>query len=838
MRSLPWIVLAAGLFVAQRARAEAAAGAQPAPANANTLVAPELLEAAEVPYPEAARAAKVSGDVVLLLTLDAQGLVKEAAVQSGLRADLDEAARQGALQFRFRPALKNGVPIAARIAYTHTFRLQEPQAEPTPEPTPAVAPEAQAASPRAPQAAPRSTTEVVVRGLSALDSQRQSARAVTVVSLDEAKRSSADMGEVLARVEGVTVQRAGGLGSDARVSLNGFSGEQVRLFLDGVPLALAGFPFGIANVPVNLVDRLEVYRGVVPIRFGADALGGALNLVTDESTTRDRASLSYEFGSFDTHRLTGVAQRKLGSAGAFVRGNAFVDSAANDYPIDVVVPDSLGRPSAARVRRFHDGYSAAGAGVEAGFVNRPWAKRLLLRAFVSDQSKEIQNDPLMETPYGGVTNRVASAGGSLRFLSAMSRRASVETLLGYSHARTNFQDVSSCIYDWYGQCVRQRPAPGEIEGVRDTVTWSHSGFGRTIVELRPSEGHTLRFALASSLGTRTGEERRPRSATAIDPLSAQRALGSLVSGVEYQTDALDGALQNIVFVKDYLQTARSTEPLQAGGFADRGRNTHRVGAGDSLRVRLAPWGWAKASYEYATRLPTAEEVFGDGSLVEANLQLLPESSHNANLGLGVLTTTRSGQLSLDLNGFFRRADDLIKLVGSSFYYRYQNVYLVRTTGIEASARWTSRGGLLTVASSGTYQDERNVSDEGLFAAYRGDRLPNRPYLFGALSARLSLDDVVTAGDSLSLEWRSRYVHSFFRSWESLGASATKATIPSQLVHSLGLVHVVRGRALSVANSFEAQNLSDAQTFDFFGVQRPGRAFFVKTSIDFRKTNAP
>ena len=45
-------------------------------------------------------------------------------------------------------------------------------------------------------------------------------------------------------------------------------------------------PFGIANVPVNLIERVEIYRGVVPIRFGADALGGAVNLVSDQPADR------------------------------------------------------------------------------------------------------------------------------------------------------------------------------------------------------------------------------------------------------------------------------------------------------------------------------------------------------------------------------------------------------------------------------------------------------------------------------------------------------------------------------------------------------------------------
>jgi hypothetical protein len=70
------------------------------------------------------------------------------------------------------------------------------------------------------------------------------------------------------------VRRDGGLGSIARFPLNRLYDNQERFFLDAVPLEIAGYPFGFANVPVNVIKRVEVFRGVVPIRFGADALGG------------------------------------------------------------------------------------------------------------------------------------------------------------------------------------------------------------------------------------------------------------------------------------------------------------------------------------------------------------------------------------------------------------------------------------------------------------------------------------------------------------------------------------------------------------------------------------
>ncbi len=113
--------------------------------------------------------------------------------------------------------------------------------------------------------------EVVIQAESEAQTLRMSAKAVQVIEAHQVKLKSADLGEVLAQTEGVNVQRGGGLGSNTRFALNGLSGDQVRFFYNGIPLNYTPYSFGIANVPVNMIDRVEIYKGVVPVQFGADA---------------------------------------------------------------------------------------------------------------------------------------------------------------------------------------------------------------------------------------------------------------------------------------------------------------------------------------------------------------------------------------------------------------------------------------------------------------------------------------------------------------------------------------------------------------------------------------
>ncbi|WP_428264826.1 TonB-dependent siderophore myxochelin receptor MxcH [Haliangium sp.] len=859
---------------------------------------PELVEFVPAEYPPEALAQGLEGRVVLLLRIDAVGRVVAAEVATSAGHGFDEAAQDAALRFRFEPARRGEAAVPARISYAYDFHLPPPIVGavagrvllPGASNRPVVGAEVMLVDAAGRALTTRSDSdgcfrvdgvapgrymlraslpgsgtaelplavaagqtseptlrllaseaggqdaiiEVTVEGESEAERLRRSAQAVHVIETEQAQRQSAGLGEVLARSQGVGVRRGGGLGSGTRFSLNGLSGDQVRFFLDGVPLERAGYSFGVANVPVNLIERVEVYRGVVPIRIGADALGGAVNLVTDDDVSGTHAAASYQLGSFGTHRLSLGARGLHPASGVFVRAGGFMDAANNDYPVDVEVPDQLGRLTPARVYRFHDAYRAAGGNLELGVVDRSWAERLLVRVFVTDYAKELQSNAVMTVPYGDAEYGALSTGASARYRQAVGRGLSIVAVGGYSYTATRLLDVGECVRDWFGRCVRERRQPGEIEArPRDQVMWEHSGFGRLHLSRQLGPGHALRLAMAPTYTTRSGDERRQADPDARDPLSADRSLLAVVSGVEHELDLVEDRLENIAFVKGYLQRARSREPLPGGMLVDRDRDTYRLGVGDALRYRLGAGLHAKLSYEWATRLPRPDEVFGDGVLVIANLGLVPETSHNLNLGL-VLDTdeTAWGVWRTDVNGFLRAAEQLIVLLGNDRVFSYENVFDARSLGVEAAAGWTSPGRHLAVDGNLTYVDFRNTSREGTFADFAGDRIPNRPYLFANAAVRLQLHEVAAVGDELALIWNTRYVHGFFRGWESVGLGEYKQRIPAQRLHSLALTYLVRGDPIALSFTGEAQNLTDQPAFDFFGVQRPGRAFYFKTTAEF------
>ena len=180
-----------------------------------------------------------------------------------------------------------------------------------------------------------------------------------------------------------------------------------------------------------------------------------------------------------------------------------------------------------------------------------------------------------------------------------------------------------------------------------------------------------------------------------------------------------------------------------------------------------------------------------------------------------------------INGFLRAANNLIAVIpNGDFFNAYENVFAATSIGVEWNGNISLLQRKLSVNANTTYQSFRNTSRDGDFQAFRGDRIPNRPFFFlnGALNYRL--DAPFRKADNINIFANTRYVAPFFRTWESAGNREFKAEIPKQNTYGLGLTYALSGKTRWSLTA-EVQNLTDAKVFDFLGVQRPGRAFYLK-----------
>nr|WP_315250599.1 TonB-dependent receptor plug domain-containing protein [uncultured Flavobacterium sp.] len=678
--------------------------------------------------------------------------------------------------------------------------------------------------------------DVVVKSISEKQKKEQTAQAVSVIEMREAKFKTADLGEVLAQTQGINVRRTGGLGSRTNFSMNGLTGNQIRFFLEGIPLEYHGYTFGISTVPVNLIDRVEVYKGVVPIEFGADALGGAVNLITPKIKSGFSGSFSGQAGSFGTYRTSIILNNYNEKTGFFIKGSGFYDTSQNNYKVDVDVADDAGKIKKVTVPRFHDAYKGYGLQLITGVKDRIWAKELSIEGFYTDYTKEIQHNQLMVgIPYGEVMTYRKAAGTVITYRNDFGNNVQFDIISGYNYRERQFKDVSDYVYNWYGERIpgsegNVRGEISESNGPSDTYTWNNDVFSRLKASWKINDQYALRFVSAPTYSKQTGDD---RLISGYDPASAKRDLLTWVNGVDFKINAFNEQLEDVFFVKNYWQKVNSEEKIPSNNTVIiTEREVNYFGFGNGFHFKFSEQFSTRLTYEYAVRLPQTDELFGDGQFVQSNINLKPERSHNVNLELFLQNKNDySSKWLVQTNIFLRKITDQILLIPSLDRSNiYQNVFAATSTGLEVSGRWTSKNERLSFQANSTYQHFYNDSKEGIFAAYKGDRIPNQPYFFANGSVNYSFQNVIGKADKLSLFLDTRYVYEFFRSWES--ASKNPFVIPSQQTFDFGATYHNSFKGMKYAITTELQNFSNEKNYDFFGVQKPGRSFSIKLVTQF------
>ncbi len=222
--------------------------------------------------------------------------------------------------------------------------------------------------------------------------------------------------DLLRQPSGIKVKQDGGYGSRTSFLINGSTGKQVKFFIDGLPQDNLGETRGLNIFPVEQLERLEVYKGVLPVDLGADALGAAINLVTRKER-EDYIDASFAYGSFGTHRINLLGKKYL-SNHLFVALQSSINFAKNNYSVEVEIPDSLGNPKAVSVRRFHDDYRNYNVKADIGFTSLRWADQLTFSIVKASLFDELQHTLVMQQPYGKATYDEHLYSGILKYTKA------------------------------------------------------------------------------------------------------------------------------------------------------------------------------------------------------------------------------------------------------------------------------------------------------------------------------------------------------------------------------------------------------------------------------------
>ena len=693
--------------------------------------------------------------------------------------------------------------------------------------------------------------EVVITAKTDSRKEREKGFAISAIDTKKAAFSNLQTSELLNRTSGVKLRQSGGSGSDIQYNINGLSGNSIRIFIDGIPMENYGNSFSISSLPPSLIEKIDVYKGVVPAHLTDDALGGAINVVLKQPTT-STISTSYTFGSLNTHKWDLNANYRNHKNGFTMQGSSFFNHSENNYKVwgdPIKITDSQnGKVEKIKAERFHDAYQSKGLTLNAGFTKVDWADKLLLGLIYSDMKKDIQHGATMDVVYGNRHSNQHALMGKIQY-EKRNLVPNLDVSVNATLSRGNRQIVDTIpyMYNWLGEIMTDRNGnlltwnKGGGEAGKATlaknIETTLAGRARVAYHFLPTHfiaGNVLFNGFARDV-------KDPYLTEAEQRFTDTRKIRKVILSLDYNGKFLDEKLQTNAFYKHYIQSVRLTDPIMNNGIMEAehiSRSINDYGVGGALSYQLGQKLILTTSAEYATRLPGVTELLGNTTNnIQSSYHLMPEKSANINVGAIIgMFKVNGHHFESDINLFYRDVTDMIQKTltnPTDEMYGYENLGKVRSMGVDAVLKYNFKHRLFSELNL-SYTDTRfnlRYDKHGTEYIYYKDRLRNTPYFTSNWNVEYVSDDYIQKGSRMTFTYNIGYVHQFYRNWESLGG-AGKAIIPSQWVHDIAMAYTFPKKNITL--SADVKNLLNEQVFDNWALQRPGRMFLIKLSYSITK----
>ena len=135
-------------------------------------------------------------------------------------------------------------------------------------------------------AEPLSIAPLVVTATRTAQTAEQSLAAVTVIDRAEIERKqAASLPELLRSVPGVSLANNGGPGKSTSLFLRGTESDHLLVLIDGIKVGSAtSGSAAFQDLPVELIERIEIVRGPRSSLYGSEAIGGVIQIFTRKGT--------------------------------------------------------------------------------------------------------------------------------------------------------------------------------------------------------------------------------------------------------------------------------------------------------------------------------------------------------------------------------------------------------------------------------------------------------------------------------------------------------------------------------------------------------------------------
>ncbi len=668
---------------------------------------------------------------------------------------------------------------------------------------------------------------VTVSGKSIAHQKKEESMPVTVIDMSNMRGTVSNVQDILAKTVGVTLRTSGGVGSSSRISVRGLEGKRIGFFIDELPMSEQTDYLDINDIPIDMIDRIEIYKGVVPARFGGSSLGGAINIVIREYPDK-YADLSYGYESFNTHRTQGVFKRNLKARGlVFGIGGGYTTS-DNNYTFDSPYREGL------RITRNHDKYRKyiIGGSFKA---KKWWFDEVEFEPVVVKTYKEIQGieydirEAHSESLMAGLANKLTKDN-------FLTEGLNFDMFNGVVLTKMNFIDKATRRYEWDGSSY---PTPSRYGGEvgynfpSDSDDQKLSFVNKTNLEYIINERHSFNFNSVFSIAKGTPKDEL-KTLSLGKQVNFDSHMHSWVSGVTYDLRSLDDIFLNSLTVRYYQYTMHTQmAPLFVPGKYDIDLQKNNWGVNNAMRYRFLPSLMGKLSAGYEVRIPSESELLGDGIGVVPSADLLPERNASANIGLLFdLTGKHPTNAQIEMNFFYMYLQDMIRYTAGLIGAQYQNFGEMRSLGIEFEAKADVLPSLYAYVNT-TYQDLRDTRDYEPASTVpnptKNKRMPNIPYLMANAGIEFHRENLLGGnGQNTRFFADVAFVEEYFYDFEM--TQLQKRRIPRSTTIDIGFEHSFLNKKLFISGKL--RNITNEKTLSEFNRPLPGINGGIKLRVIF------
>lgn len=718
--------------------------------------------------------------------------------------------------------------------------------------------------------------EVAVSGTTVKRNMETSGFAVGVIETKEASLRNLTTNELLDRAVGVRVRQNGGEGSPIEYNLNGMSGSTIGLFLDGIEISTYGSSFNLNNIPPAMIERIEVYKGVLPAHLSGNYVGGAINVVMKKDASANNITASVSYGSFNTYRADIGGLYRNQKNGFTARASAFYSSSDNNYEMwgkFSKYTTQNGRVERYnRTRRPNDKFETIGGRFEVGFTDVKWADQFFLGYNVSDSYKEIPHGLTMTKPYQGRFNEYQAHVVSLNYIKKdlFTEGLTLNVNAVHSMRNTYLQDTVSRRYNWAregsdnyelelllappNERGEVRPLPYQ-PGMGQQGVAVISDIDRTISNVRSNlsyeifNGHRISLNHKFERSTRDDKDLlRPDRSRWI----TKNNLLTNIWALNYELTGFDGRLRTNVFGK--YATVRTDQIIpvsEVDGVMNYQRpssSRSNQGFGGAASYEAIRNGFVIVSAEKSFVMPTERHVYGEPeNNLLANPNILPEMAVNFNAGAryGMLEIGKH-KLNFYGNMFWRNGYDKIILqtrvdpviegrenqVEDIQVSQFVNLSKTQSIGFEGEINYIYDNKLNAMINFSKFNSlfKVELDERGNPHSLYDKQVPNEPFFTVNGNVQYRFLNVFQPKSALNVYYNTGYVAPFNTIW----FESEWFTTPTQFSHDFGTSYRFPSGKLVV--SVDCKNALNAEMYDNFGVQKPGRAFYLKLNYTINNFN--